>query len=530
MFDKILQFTRRHALLLVVAFIIMILVALFHEIMAPFLIALVVVYLMEPFVHWMNQHTIRKRKIPRAVAVVTTYLAFFTAMTGLGFAFIPSLTAEISRATEALPKFFTRVKDEDIPRWSENIDRLLFTLSVRDKHDIRQAVSNTSHVISQAFQDAADANDANSLPQIDTSGAQPLLILGHERETFHGDRAEVPTHSHDGILVRIHKSSKSDEYYVLAGDRDLLFEADNNGSYTLRLTPGEPAQPTTANFNLEQELHRVVLDFFESGMQYAGSALVVLQYAIESVINTFVQLILVFMLAAFISIDLPKLMARIRALFEASDGSTDAFDDLLHRLGKGLGGVIRGQLTICLINGTLTGIGLWILGVDFAILLGIIAGVLSIIPIFGTIISTVPAVLLGLVQGFSTALLVLIWILIVHAIDTNFFTPKIVGSSASLHPVVIVFALLAGQSAFGVLGLVFAVPVASIAQTLLLFAIEKARRNAHSPIPLPTILPIHESTQIEIELPSPRPTPSVIIQSVKRDEATPTTPNNTPPQ
>jgi len=243
------------------------------------------------------------------------------------------------------------------------------------------------------------------------------------------------------------------------------------------------------------------------------------------------------MLAAFISIDLPKLMARIRTLFEASDGSTTTFDELLHRLGKGLAGVIRGQLTICCINGTLTGIGLWILGVDFALLLGIIAGVLSIIPIFGTIISTIPAVLLGLVQGFSTGLLVLIWILIIHAIDTNFFTPKIVGSTASLHPVVIVFALLAGQSAFGVLGLVFAVPVASIAQTLLIFAIEKVRQSQHTHISLPTTLsPLRESTHIEIELPPPRPTPTVTIKTQpgisKRSDATSpsTNPSDTPPK
>jgi len=526
MFDKILQFTRRRALLLVVTLIIMILVALFREIMTPFLIALVVVYIMEPFVHWMNQHTIRKRKIPRAVAVVTTYLAFFTAMTGLGFVFIPSLTGEISRASEALPNFFTKLKDETIPRWSEHIDQLLFTLSVRDKHDVKQAVSDTSHLITQAFQDAADASDITALPQIDTSGAQPLLILEREREIFHD--AEAKSAHSDDILMRLKKSSKPDEYYVLAGDRDLLFEADGNGSFTLRLTPGEAAPTQPTNFNLEREIYRAVIGFLESSTQYAGSALGVLQSTIEFIINAFIQSILVFMLAAFISIDLPKLMARIRPLFEANDGSTDAFDELLRRLDKGLSGVIRGQLTICCINGVLTGIGFWIIGIDYALLLGILAGVLTIVPFFGTIISTIPAVLLGLVHGFSTGLLVLIWSLTVSAIDVNFWTPKIIGSTASLPPVVIVFALLAGQSAFGILGLIFAIPVTSIAKTLLVFAIEKANRNQYSPIPLPTILPIHESAQIEIELPAPRPTQSVIIKSIKRDEATPPTPGDTP--
>ena len=110
-------------------------------------------------------------------------------------------------------------------------------------------------------------------------------------------------------------------------------------------------------------------------------------------------------------------------------------------------------------------------------MLGFIAGTLSIVPIFGTIISTIPAVLLGLVQGPIVALLVLAWILVVHFIDTNFFTPKIVGSSANLHPVIIIFALLAGQFAAGVLGLILAVPTASVIQTTITFILESTQKT-----------------------------------------------------
>ena len=195
------------------------------------------------------------------------------------------------------------------------------------------------------------------------------------------------------------------------------------------------------------------------------------------VINAFVQLILVFMLAAFISIDSPRLMSNIRELFENKEGEAEQFDEFKNRLARGLSGVVRGQLIICCINGTLTGLGLWIFNVDFSLLLGFIAGLLSVVPIFGTIISTIPAVLLGLIQGPIVALLVLAWILVVHFIDTNFFTPKIVGSSANLHPVVIIFALLAGQFAAGVLGLVLAVPTASVIQTTITFILESTQKT-----------------------------------------------------
>ena len=254
-------------------------------------------------------------------------------------------------------------------------------------------------------------------------------------------------------------------------------ESDQKGSFVLKNTVADAPKTQQTTFNLEREITKAASDFLESSTQYAGSALSFIQNAIVFVINTFVQLILVFMLAAFISIDSPRLMAKIRALFENKEGEAAQFDDFKTRLARGLSGVVRGQLIICCINGTLTGLGLWIFGVDFSLLLGFIAGTLSIVPIFGTIISTIPAVLLGLVQGPIVALLVLAWILVVHFIDTNFFTPKIVGSSANLHPVIIIFALLAGQFAAGVLGLILAVPTASVIQTTITFILESTQKT-----------------------------------------------------
>lgn len=489
MLEKLSGFIRNHTLMLSVLFIFVLLVILFHAVMTPFVIALIVVYLMEPLVSRMNKKGIGRHKFPRWCAVITAYFLFFACILGIGFAFIPPLVTEISQATEALPNYFTRVKTEDIPRWSANVDRLMFKLNLRDTKDVKESVAQASRIMEDAWKNASREFELSmrsqgevSLPFVDTSGGQPLLKIGVDRDVVPetaekmavvSDQTDVSDHS----FIKLVRGKNNDEYYIVPGENNIIIEPDAKGTYTLKFAQRDKDVSAPNAFNLEQELGRLTSDLIESSTHYAGSALTFLQYTIQAIINMFVQIILVFMLAAFISIDQPKVMKNIRSLFASSDGNTETFDELMSRVSKGLGGVIRGQLLICCINGTLTGIGLWIFGVDFAMLLGIVAGVLSIVPIFGTIISTIPAVLLGLVQGFTTAVLVLAWILLVHFCDTNFFTPKIVGSTASLHPVVIIFALLAGQQGFGTLGLLLAVPVASICQTLFVFAVEQSRKK-----------------------------------------------------
>jgi predicted PurR-regulated permease PerM len=180
---------------------------------------------------------------------------------------------------------------------------------------------------------------------------------------------------------------------------------------------------------------------------------------------------LAFMLAAFLSVDLPGTIAFVLGLFPAR--TQPRVSDLMSRLDKGLSGVVRGQLSICAVNGVLTTIGLLLLGVPFGTTLGIFAGFCSLIPIFGTFISSVPAILLGLSVSPMTGLLVLIWILAIHLVEANLLNPKILGDAAQLHPVVVIFALLAGEQTFGLFGALFAVPTASILQTLFFFAREQ---------------------------------------------------------
>jgi predicted PurR-regulated permease PerM len=151
------------------------------------------------------------------------------------------------------------------------------------------------------------------------------------------------------------------------------------------------------------------------------------------------------------------------------------YDDLLGRLDRGLSGVVRGQLMICLVNGVLSGIGFLIFIPEYAIVLAIFAGVLSLIPIFGTILSSVPAVLVGLSISLGTAVAVLGWILGIHFIEANILNPKIIGTSAKINPVVVIFVLIAGEHTYGLAGALLAVPATSVVQSIVAFAYERAR-------------------------------------------------------
>ena len=179
------------------------------------------------------------------------------------------------------------------------------------------------------------------------------------------------------------------------------------------------------------------------------------------------------MVAAFMSIDSAGIRAYFRSLIPP-EWTADAAA-LVRRIDRSLAGVVRGQVTICLVNGTLTFVGLVLFGVKFAFLLATIATLFSLIPIFGTILSSVPIVVMGLAQSWRAGLGMLVWIIGIHALEAYFLNPKIMGSAARIHPVVVAFALIAGERTYGLLGALFAVPVAAVVVACFDFVRRKAQ-------------------------------------------------------
>lgn len=143
---------------------------------------------------------------------------------------------------------------------------------------------------------------------------------------------------------------------------------------------------------------------------------------------------------------------------------------------KVLGRFIRGQLLVCTFVGISTTIVLLIIGVDFAIIIGLIAGIADIIPYFGPIIGIFPAIIFALLKSPMKALWVIISFIIIQQLESNVIAPKIVGESVGVHPVVIMLALLIGGSYFGVIGMIFAIPVTIVFKIVSVFLVDRISR------------------------------------------------------
>jgi predicted PurR-regulated permease PerM len=142
-----------------------------------------------------------------------------------------------------------------------------------------------------------------------------------------------------------------------------------------------------------------------------------------------------------------------------------------------LGGYLRGQLTLAGIVGILTGLGMSVLGVPYAVVLGVLAGMFELVPMFGPILSAVPAIIVALFLPFPTVVWVVLFFLAVQQIENNLLAPRISGHAVGLHPLGAMFALLAGFQLGGILGGLFAVPIAGVLWVLMGAAYRDAVRE-----------------------------------------------------
>lgn len=134
---------------------------------------------------------------------------------------------------------------------------------------------------------------------------------------------------------------------------------------------------------------------------------------------------------------------------------------------------VKTQLLIAVIVGAASIIVFLLIGIKFAVLLGVMAGVLNFIPYFGSIIAgTIAAVVALLTGGFQQALITLAAVLIIQQVEGNFITPRFQGKSTGLHPVVILIVILVGNYFWGTIGMFIAVPVFCLARLFVTEAIE----------------------------------------------------------
>ncbi|WP_139490362.1 AI-2E family transporter [Brevibacillus dissolubilis] len=138
------------------------------------------------------------------------------------------------------------------------------------------------------------------------------------------------------------------------------------------------------------------------------------------------------------------------------------FRDINTSLGK----YIHGQIVVAVIVGVLAFLGYWLIGMPYPFVLASFVALTNIIPYIGPLIGAIPALIVALTISVKQVVFVLIMNMIVQVLEGNILSPNIVGKSLHLHPLMIIFALLAGETVGGIVGMIFAVPVLAVVKVV----------------------------------------------------------------
>ena len=146
-------------------------------------------------------------------------------------------------------------------------------------------------------------------------------------------------------------------------------------------------------------------------------------------------------------------------------------------MAKEMGGYFRGALINGLIIGILTSLGMFVIGVNYALVLGLIAGTLEFIPVIGPIIGAVPMVLIALLQSPAKALIALVFAIALHQLESGILVPNIMRTQTSISPLLVLLALTAGLSIGGVFGALVAIPLTAALRVLIIELVFPAIRH-----------------------------------------------------
>ena len=234
------------------------------------------------------------------------------------------------------------------------------------------------------------------------------------------------------------------------------------------LTPGKNGHPSALEQSLyslgisQGQISSVQSEIINQMGGLAGNIVLIL----TGVAGAALDIILVIVISIYLMMDGKRAINWVRQNMPRRQRGRIRF--LLDTLQRVVGGYIRGQLFLCTLIGSLVGIGMQIMGVPYALLLGVLAFFLEFIPVLGTIVSGVICVLFALTRGWLLAVIVLAYFVFVHIIEGDIVGPRVVGKVIGIHPVVSLVALVAGGELFGIWGALFAAPVAGVIQAFLI--------------------------------------------------------------
>jgi predicted PurR-regulated permease PerM len=200
---------------------------------------------------------------------------------------------------------------------------------------------------------------------------------------------------------------------------------------------------------------------------------------LSGTLGTLINILLVVVISIYLLVEGRQLIASMRKLFPRRE---EVYDFTLLAVGTTVGQYARGQLIMSFVMGTYTGVAMTLIGVPYAVVLGILTFFLEFLPLIGAPVGMGVAVLIALAfKGPFIGLLALIIALGGHAIEAYILGPRVTGSATRIHPLVAMAALLIGAELAGILGALFGVPIAALANVFL-GALYRARRGEESPL------------------------------------------------
>jgi predicted PurR-regulated permease PerM len=239
----------------------------------------------------------------------------------------------------------------------------------------------------------------------------------------------------------------------------------------------------------------------------SGQAVGVAQGVLLGVAESLFNVVLVIVVSVYMLLDAPRLSRFLRRLFPPAEGE----DDLVVRLERALLSYVRGQTLVSLVIGATAGGLMWILGElgifqggsDYAIAFGAFAALTEVIPYVGPWIGAIPPMAVALAESPTAAIAVALAFLFIHQVEGHIVIPKLMGGAVGVHPLLVIFALLAGQQLYGFAGVFVTLPLLAVGRELFRFLRERIGLEPWGNGPVPVEVPV------EVHGPVPQPPPTV---------------------
>ncbi|MGD0167171.1 MAG: AI-2E family transporter [Gaiellaceae bacterium] len=251
-----------------------------------------------------------------------------------------------------------------------------------------------------------------------------------------------------------------------------------------------------------------------------SKAISLIEGAAVGAITILFSIVLVVVVSIYMLLDMSRLSAAIDRRFPPKRGSPS----LMTQLESALAGYIKGQLLLSLIIGVSAGAGLWLLGATgllphgdhYALYFGLWVAFTELIPYLGPWLGAIPPIIYALATHPFSAVWVTVLFLVIHQIEGHVVVPKVMGSALRLHPLLVIFGLLAGAEIYGLLGIFIVLPLLAVLRALWEFFAERVTFESWKTAePLPVGVPIESPAPVQTEQAVERETPDVPVAEEK---------------